>query len=330
VLQTGDQPESASGAIRSPNQDEQESVPKRRDPNANVLGASGTATGQGHGQTPSTARRSLNRSTRPFLVNSENASDKSQSTSKRKIEANQRNALQSTGPKTPSGKRAVRFNALKHGFFVKEVLTLDPDDQSEIRRLVARLRAYWEPVGGIEELLVEKIALCFWKARRAVRSEYGHMIIGTLKIGRGVHSSDFVDAKIRLLEDARKEIVKHGKLPVNSAELIKRLFGNNPFIAMRLVTQESFDGPARKEALAKIDSEILSLRIDSWEAKAREESEREAAELPGVHETDLILRYEAANDRELYRALDRLERVQRQRKGEYVPAPVRVSLEGPG
>jgi len=41
------------------------------------------------------------------------------------------------------------------------------------------------------------------------------------------------------------------------------------------------------------------------------------------------LRYETANERHLTRALDRLERLQQLRKGEYVPAPLSVSLEGP-
>ena len=36
-------------------------------------------------------------------------------TSPKKAEANRRNALNSTGPRTPEGKAAVRLNALKHG-----------------------------------------------------------------------------------------------------------------------------------------------------------------------------------------------------------------------
>ena len=35
-------------------------------------------------------------------------------TSEKKAEANRRNALKNTGPKTPEGKAAVRLNALKH------------------------------------------------------------------------------------------------------------------------------------------------------------------------------------------------------------------------
>ncbi len=51
--------------------------------------------------------------------------------------------------------------------------------------------------------------------------------------------------------------------------------------------------------------------------------------LPREKDLDRILRYETANERALTRALDRLERLQRLRKGEYVPAPVTVTLEGP-
>ena len=43
-------------------------------------------------------------------------------TSQKKIEANRRNALQSTGPTTREGKRAVRHNALKHGLLAQEVV----------------------------------------------------------------------------------------------------------------------------------------------------------------------------------------------------------------
>ena len=39
-----------------------------------------------------------------------------------KVEANRRNALHSTGPKTPEGKAHVRLNALKHGFLSKQIV----------------------------------------------------------------------------------------------------------------------------------------------------------------------------------------------------------------
>ncbi len=43
-------------------------------------------------------------------------------TSDKQAQANRRNALKSTGPKTPEGKAAVRHNATKHGLLSQEVL----------------------------------------------------------------------------------------------------------------------------------------------------------------------------------------------------------------
>ena len=43
-------------------------------------------------------------------------------TSYRQIEANRRNALKSTGPRTDAGKRAARCNALRHGLMAETVI----------------------------------------------------------------------------------------------------------------------------------------------------------------------------------------------------------------
>jgi hypothetical protein len=51
-------------------------------------------------------------------------------TSTRKSEANRRNALKSTGPKTPEGQAVVRFNALKHGLLSREVLLPGEDEEA--------------------------------------------------------------------------------------------------------------------------------------------------------------------------------------------------------
>ncbi len=48
--------------------------------------------------------------------------------------------------------------------------------------------------------------------------------------------------------------------------------------------------------------------------------------LPTTDATDKILRYETHFDRQLYRAMDELERLQRQRRGETVPPPLNINL----
>jgi hypothetical protein len=48
--------------------------------------------------------------------------------------------------------------------------------------------------------------------------------------------------------------------------------------------------------------------------------------VPKAEVLDRVLRADAAAERSLQGAIDRLERLQRRRKGELVPAPVRISL----
>jgi hypothetical protein len=96
----------------------------------------------------------------------------------RKVEANRRNALKSTGPRTPTGKGIVARNALTHGFFSKWLLVHHPDGQetqAEYDELRAAIWEHYEPVGFLEELLAEKILVCCWRLRRLIRSESGHI-----------------------------------------------------------------------------------------------------------------------------------------------------------
>jgi hypothetical protein len=93
-------------------------------------------------------------------------------TSEKKAEANRRNALKSTGPKTPEGKAAVSLNALKHGLLSQEIL-LRGEDQEALRELDECLRNELQPVGELENLLVDRIIAAYWRLRRVGRIEAG-------------------------------------------------------------------------------------------------------------------------------------------------------------
>jgi hypothetical protein len=54
---------------------------------------------------------------------------------------------------------------------------------------------------------------------------------------------------------------------------------------------------------------------------------RASASLPSGKATEKLLRYETAFERQLYRAMDELERLQRRRTGEAVPAALTGELE---
>ena len=93
-------------------------------------------------------------------------------TSEKQVRANQRNALRSTGPKTPEGKDAVRLNATKHGLLAQEVL-LPGEDEAALKELGDRLTDELQPVGELENLLVERIITAYWRLRRVGRVEAG-------------------------------------------------------------------------------------------------------------------------------------------------------------
>ena len=83
----------------------------------------------------------------------------------KQIEANRRNALRSTGPKTPEGKAAVSLNSLRHGLRARTVV-LPGEDPQEFQRLCDDLEAEWQPLTRTEQFYVEQMAVGQWKLIR--------------------------------------------------------------------------------------------------------------------------------------------------------------------
>ena len=66
------------------------------------------------------------------------------------------------------------------------------------------------------------------------------------------------------------------------------------------------------------------------EEEAEEDARQAAAVLPSEAVLDKILRYETKLERQMYRAMAQLERVQRMRRGEAIPAPLAVEVSERG
>jgi serine phosphatase RsbU (regulator of sigma subunit) len=59
---------------------------------------------------------------------------------------------------------------------------------------------------------------------------------------------------------------------------------------------------------------------------AEERARQSAAVLPSADVLEKILRYETALERQLFRAMNQLERLQRRRQGENIPAPLTMEI----
>jgi len=101
--------------------------------------------------------------------------------STRKLEANRKNALKSTGPKNPEGKRFSSRNALKHGLLSRELVIEDgegTENVSEFKKLFLELIEDFQPQGRAELSLVETVAICDWRFRRTLRAEAEGIALG--------------------------------------------------------------------------------------------------------------------------------------------------------
>ena len=190
----------------------------------------------------------------------------------KKIEANRRNALLSTGPSRPEGKNRVRWNALTHGLLAREIVIPageGTEDAGELQCLLGALRDDLRPNGALEEVLVEKIAVCYWRLRRVHRTEVG-------EIRRGL---DTVNSALKA-----------------AWQVVRKKLGED----LEIATPE----------------------------RAWMESVRSCFNLPESAVVDKLIRYETTIERQLYRAMHQLERIQRRKAGEAVPSPVSVEFLG--
>jgi DNA repair ATPase RecN len=142
------------------------------------------------------------------------------------------------------------------------------------------------------------------------------------------------------LSEVRTAVEREGELTEAAIQKLVKGFGGKPNILtreleeLRLRLQDNPEGlddtslrqKKKTQALAFLDRKLsrFQLRIDECEEReASEDAARQAAAvLPSTDVLDKILRYEAKLERQLYRAMAQLERLQRMRKGEAVPAPL--------
>lgn len=98
-------------------------------------------------------------------------------TSEEQIAANRANAKLG-GVKTSEGTAVTRWNALRHGILSQEVV-IEHEGYKESREVYDLvLQAVidgLQPIGALEELLVERIATTYWRMRRLLEAEKKEM-----------------------------------------------------------------------------------------------------------------------------------------------------------
>src|SRR5215510_15139329 len=101
--------------------------------------------------------------------------------SEKQIIANQQNAKHSTGPRTESGKRRARRNAVRHGLTAETVI-VSLEDAADYSAFERAIKSDYSPQTAIEGQLVSRLASLLWRLRRTVIVESGLLNIQAEKI----------------------------------------------------------------------------------------------------------------------------------------------------
>lgn len=280
--------------------------------------------------------------------------DQLEAPSQKKLKANRENAKKSTGPKTLRGKTHSRGNALKHGLFARHSLDffLQGEDSSEYEELLRDLGDQYQPIGRAEELEVERITLCWWRLKRAWRYENAENRVAMRDIGR--KELAYQDEYLKDLDKKDQDLILHLQNlydEIEAADAVppdfkQKLIATRPeFEPVWSLCEAAAQRRAEDPGLSKLAEELspeerktvlasvtVTLAINFIEnlRQCRNANVSETVHarhvLPKDGTLDKILRYEAAIERNLGRALDRLERLQRRRKGEPVLPPVSMRL----
>ncbi len=221
-------------------------------------------------------------------------------TSDRQIKANRQNARKSTGPKTPEGKDAVRLNALRHGLLSQEIL-LPGEDEEALRELGHNLRAELQPVGELENLLVDRIIASYWRLRRLGRVEAGIFaweLYGELARRASAEASSYTKQ-----ESALDDFV-------------------DPYRPTTRITDQEKYQEARSMA------QEMETKQEAETATLGRTFIRDANEANAFSK---LSRYEATIERSLYKAMHELQRLQAARRVDgNAPLPLAIDVDVSG
>lgn len=133
--------------------------------------------------------------------------------SQKQLEANHKNALKSTGPKTARGKAISSRNALKRGLIDYGDLIIrthvTSEDSQQYEQLLRELRQELRPASQLQYILVERITNCLWRSRRILKAETAEI---NLSVGQ-IDTDNLTQNNTPELPDELDNLVKARSLP---------------------------------------------------------------------------------------------------------------------
>jgi len=131
-------------------------------------------------------------------------------TSARKISANRENAKKSTGPRSRAGKKNTSSNALKHGFYSRE-LDIREDQRADFETLRETLCQQLSPETPLQKVAFEQIVSSCWRCKLAIRLEMQRLKTEfAIKPRPPIPSIEQQDANAIQWHGANRQNIRHG------------------------------------------------------------------------------------------------------------------------
>ena len=182
------------------------------------------------------------------------------------------NALKSTGPKTPEGKRRSAFNAVTHAAYVQELI-LPGEELPQFQLILDAHLDNWKPTNPIEDTFVFEMASTLWRLRRQAPAESSLISIQMKRMEREIirdfatvsPSAVYALAVVALHEngDALNQISRQGR----------RLLSQYEKLTQQLLTMRQLFPPVAPESPNLKPHSDLEVRNEPVETNLTEDQQ---------------------------------------------------------
>jgi hypothetical protein len=266
------------------------------------------------------------------------------------VRANRNNAKKSTGAISKRGKLIASTNSLAHGIFADMIM--ENEDPNELSALFEQLCKEWQAEGTREKILIMKMCTAHWRSRRVLRWEKQQARLQSLKltsqemqvplqhdvydviIADPTHAVQNLDRILGRVKVARDEFVSSRRLSLERQHDLQTLpmrIWTSILMSYEFFQKDEMyfkhtrspdDKRAYDDDTIEIMDNVLS-RLATYKAALMDVEKRGQSVLqisiqpclPDARDLELIARYDAALDRQFFKASDALERLQESRKG---------------
>ncbi len=196
-------------------------------------------------------------------------------------ETSRLNALKSTGPKTPEGKRRSAFNSVTHAAYVQEFI-LDGEELSHFQLLMDAHVDSWRPTNPIEETFVFEMVTTLWRFRRQAPAESNLVKIQMQRMLPEVTEKFDYISPSGLYALAVVELQEHGDALNQIARQGRRLLTQYEKLTQQLLTMRRLFPPVAPEPPNQQDqkpqNEPVETKLPEDQQTENQSTENEAVE----------------------------------------------------